>query len=78
MVRLRLRELAQSRGLNMSQVQRKTGLTIGMVRRYWYNQTTQVDLLALDALARLLEIEPGAFFSDEPDEEHGREADGNS
>jgi transcriptional regulator with XRE-family HTH domain len=76
MVRLRLRELAQSRGLNISQVQRKTGLTMGMVRRYWYNQTTQVDLLALDALARLLEIAPGELFTDEPDEERDSEAGG--
>ncbi len=74
MVRLRLRELAQARGLNMSQVQRKTGLTMGMVRRYWYNQTTQVDLLALDALARLLEVPPGTFFTDAPDEARDSES----
>jgi transcriptional regulator with XRE-family HTH domain len=74
MVRLRLRELAQAQGLNLSQVQRRSGLTMGMVRRYWYNQTTQVDLRAIDTLARLLNVTPSAFFTDEPDETAQNEA----
>jgi transcriptional regulator with XRE-family HTH domain len=68
MVRLRLRELATARGLNLSQVQRRAGLTMGMTRRYWYNETTQVDLRAVDVLARLLEVKPGELFTDEPEE----------
>ena len=65
MVRLRLRELAEAQNLNISQVQRRTGLTMGMVRRYWYNQTTQVDLRAISELACLLKVTPGELFTDE-------------
>ncbi len=58
-VKLRLRELAQARGLNLSQVQRRSGLTITMVRRYWRNETTEVSLHALDTLSELLQVTPG-------------------
>ena len=67
MARLRLRELAEARGLNMSQVQRQSGLTMGMVRRYWYNEgkdgpLNEVQLEALDRLARLLGVQPGELL----------------
>jgi transcriptional regulator with XRE-family HTH domain len=66
MARLQLRELAESRGLNMSQVQRQTGLSMGQVRRYWYNDTTLVALDALSALAKLLNVTPGDLLTAEP------------
>lgn len=58
-VKLRLQELARARNLNISQVQRRTGLTITMVRRYWYNETSEVSLQALDILSELLQVAPG-------------------
>lgn len=58
-VKLRLQELALARNLNLSQVQRRTGLTITMVRRYWYNETSEVSLRALDTLSELLQVAPG-------------------
>lgn len=66
MTRLRLRELAQARGLNISQVQRQTGLTMGQVQRYWYNDTTLVALDALGVLARLLNVTPGELLAPDP------------
>ena len=36
MAKLRLNEVAEQKGLNISQLQRKSGLTMGMIRRYWY------------------------------------------
>ena len=59
MATIRLQELAKERGLNLSQVQRRTGLTMGAVRRYWRNEVTSVPLDALDKLAALLGVEPG-------------------
>ena len=58
-VKIRLKELAQDRGLNLSQVQRRTGLTLTMVRRYWYNETSEVSLQALGTLSELLQVAPG-------------------
>lgn len=61
-IRLRLQELAQERKLSLSQVQRRTGLTLTLVRRYWYNDTTMVSLAAIETLAKLLEVNPGDLF----------------
>ncbi len=65
MARLKLREIAEGQGLNMSQLQRKSGLTMGMIRRYWRNETTEVSLEALDKLAELLGVGPGELLTDE-------------
>jgi DNA-binding Xre family transcriptional regulator len=66
-VRLRVKDLAEERGLNMSQLQRQTGLTMGMVRRYWYNegkdgQLDGVSLSALNKIAEVLEVRPGELI----------------
>jgi hypothetical protein len=71
MARLRLRELAEARGHNMSSLSRESKLTLNMVRRYWYNTSngleggpplTEVSLPALDALADVLGVEPGQLI----------------
>ena len=64
-VRLKLKEIAEEKGYNLSQLQRKSGLTMGMVRRYWYNKTCQVTLEALGILAHLLGVTPGELITDE-------------
>lgn len=55
---LRLKELAEAKDKNLtiSQVQRATGLTIGLVRRYWYNQTTSIKFEAVEKLAAFLGV----------------------
>lgn len=62
MTKLRLQEIAQLQGLTISQIQRRTGLTMTMVRRYWYNQTRTVSLDAIDVLSILLNVPPGDLF----------------
>jgi transcriptional regulator with XRE-family HTH domain len=37
MPKLRVRELAQSRGLNLSQLQRRADIAMRTARRYWFN-----------------------------------------
>lgn len=59
MIVIRLKELAEAKGLNMSQVQRRADLTMGLIRRYWYNDTASVDLRAIDRLCEVLDCEPG-------------------
>lgn len=72
MARLQVRDLAEKRGLNMSQLQRESRLTMNMVRRYWYNTAdgkeqgeplSEVSLQALDVLADLFGVEPGDLFT---------------
>lgn len=54
MITIRLKEIAEQRQLNLSQVQRGAQLDMGLVRRYWHNQTTSVDLRALDKIIGFL------------------------
>ena len=72
MARLRVRELAETKKLNMSRLQRATGLTMNMVRRYWYNTADgkeegealkEVQLNALEAIANVLDVEPGDLIA---------------
>lgn len=64
---LRINELAEKNELNMSQVQRQSGLTMTKLRRYWYNETSSVDLDSLCALVELFQkydpgVQPGDLF----------------
>jgi transcriptional regulator with XRE-family HTH domain len=65
LARLRVREIAEARGLNMSRLQRQSGVTMPSVRRYWYNTRDgksigeplrEVDLVVLEAIARVLGV----------------------
>lgn len=66
MPRLIVRELAEARGINMSQLQRSSGVTMPSVRRYWYNTSNgkavghpikEIDLTVLEAIAKALGVE---------------------
>ena len=78
MARLRLREIAEDQGLNMSQLQRQSGLTMGVVRRYWYNTANglaegepleMVSLQHINRLADILKVRPGELLGEEDLEE---------
>jgi transcriptional regulator with XRE-family HTH domain len=70
-VRLRLRELAERKGLKLSHVQRQSGLDLGLVRRYWHNQTGRVSLNELGILAKLLKVKPGDLLTEVIEDEKG-------
>jgi len=55
MIKLRINEIAEQLEINMSQLQRGTGLTMGMVRRYWRNDVESVSLVALTAILRVFQ-----------------------
>ena len=80
MARLRVREIAEEQGLNISQLhQRANQLTPGASLAYttvlglWYNRTKRPDLDSLTAVARALGVEPGELIvkngSEEEDEQ---------
>ena len=51
-MKLRIAEIAAAQELNMSQVQRQTGLTMTKLRRYWYGETKSVEFNALEILLK--------------------------
>lgn len=74
MPRLKVREIAESQGLNMSQLQRRSGVTMPSVRRYWYNTKdgkvegrplSEVNLVVLAAIAGVLGVKSRDLFTDE-------------
>ncbi len=67
-VSLRVRELAENQGLNISKLQIKSGLAMTTVRRYWYEEGEQVSLVALAALAKALGVNPGELLGESKDD----------
>lgn len=59
MVVIRLKEFAEAKGLNKSQLQKRSGLDMGVIRRYWDDSTESYNRQALDKLCELLDCEPG-------------------
>ena len=65
MSKLRVQELARNRGFNISQLQLKTGVAMGTMRRYWYGTRDgkaeglalqEVDLAILASIAKTLQV----------------------
>ena len=78
MGKLRVRQIAEGQGLNMSQLQRQSGLTMGVIRRYWYNTVNgladgeplqMVSLDHLNRIADVLQVRPGALLSEDDPQE---------
>ena len=70
MARLRIKEIAEAKGWNMSQLSRESKQTMGLIRRYWYNQGFQKDRLdevrlsALEAIAKVLGVSIGELIEE--------------
>lgn len=66
MIRLRISEVARSKGLNQSQLQIKAGVTPQLLNRYWHSHTQSVAFEPLEKIAIALGVKPGDLIvSDE-------------
>ncbi|HEU4324478.1 MAG TPA: helix-turn-helix transcriptional regulator [Roseiflexaceae bacterium] len=81
---LRVRALAEERNMNMSQLQKRSGLTMPTIRRYWYNtkdgksegaSMEEVNIAVLEAIARVLGVRAMDLFEIV---EEGAASEGNS
>ena len=68
MAQLRLRELAETRGVTVTQLQRQSGLSRRQLRRYWDNQVKRPNPAVLDELAAILSVDPAALLFGPEDE----------
>lgn len=59
MIKLKIKEIARSQGLNQSQLQIKAGVTPQLLNRYWNNHTQSVAFEPLLKIARALGVNPG-------------------
>jgi transcriptional regulator with XRE-family HTH domain len=69
MLRLRVKEIAEAQGLNRSQLQLKSGVTLSLLNRYWNNNTSEIRLEALEKIAKALGVKSTDLLVDEPTEE---------
>jgi len=54
MLKLIIKEVAEKQGLNRSQLQLRSGVTMPLLTRYWTNKTESVTLPALERIAHAL------------------------
>ena len=72
MAHLRLRELAEERGLTMAQLHPQSGLSRSQLRRYWHDQVQRPTPAVLDTLAKILDVDPAELLF-QPEEEADRD-----
>ncbi|MGH2511021.1 MAG: helix-turn-helix domain-containing protein [Ktedonobacteraceae bacterium] len=69
MITLRIKELAQEKKMTKSLLQRRSGVTMPTLVRYWENDMQSIHLVSLEQIARALGVDPRALFVIEPDTE---------
>ncbi len=67
--RLQIKDIAERRHLNRSQLQMKAGITMPLLNRYWNNKTKSVNLEALGKIARALGVSVRELFAENEEEQ---------
>lgn len=70
MLKLRVKEIAEEQGLNRSQLQIKSGVTLALLNRYWNSTTSEVRLDALEKIAKALGVKPEELLVSDEEEKH--------
>ena len=70
MYRLRVREVATSKGYSISRLSRVADVPIKTVRRAWNDPTYAIQLPSLDRLARALVVTVTELLEDVPDKQN--------
>lgn len=69
MMRLRVRELAQVRGIGLSKLSRIADVNYKTVQTIWRDPYHGVNTKTLERIAKALEVSMSELFEDVPDEE---------
>ncbi len=57
MIRLRVREVAESKGYTMMRLSRETGITFNTIKRLWKNPTVGANVHTLARIAEVLQVD---------------------
>lgn len=68
MIRLRVREIAEAKGLNMAQLARKADVDVRTVRRIYREPTSEISTIVLDKLATALDVKPSELIDSSTDQ----------
>lgn len=66
-VRLKVREIAEQKGFNISTLSRKADVGLSTVRRLWHDPLRHVDFYVLERIAKALEVPVTALIEDVPE-----------
>jgi DNA-binding Xre family transcriptional regulator len=68
MIIVRLKEVAEAKGYNLSRLQKASGIDMGVIRRYWKwdSNLQSLHVPSLDKLCALLDCEPGDLIKRTP------------
>lgn len=69
MTYLRVRELAEAQGLNITTLARKAELSYTTAHALWHDKTDQLNRKTLDRLARALGVQVSDLFGGDPETE---------
>ncbi|WP_052890475.1 helix-turn-helix domain-containing protein [Thermogemmatispora carboxidivorans] len=75
-IRIKLRELAQQKGVSQSRLSRLADLNVGMIQRIYHDPYTNITLSTLEKLARALRVELAELIELDPPLEKEADADG--
>ncbi len=68
MVRLKVKEIAEAKGFNMSSLSRKSDVSFNTVRRLWKDPYHETSTVILEKLARALHVDITNLLEMLPDE----------
>jgi DNA-binding Xre family transcriptional regulator len=69
MIRLKIREIAEAKKINMSKLSRMADLNYNTIRAIWDNDQKDVTVSTLEKIAKALKVEVSELFEALPDEE---------
>ncbi|QBD74505.1 XRE family transcriptional regulator [Ktedonosporobacter rubrisoli] len=69
MTRLRVKELAEEKGFNMTSLSREAKLNFITVKRIFRDPYVEVKKTTLEQIAKALDVQIGELFEDVPDKE---------
>ena len=68
MIRLKIREVAQAKGVSMRRLSREGQLAYKTVRAFWYNPYQEVTSTTLNKLAKYLDVKISDLYDDVTEE----------
>lgn len=66
--RLRVKEVAQAKGLSMTKLHQRSEVAYGTIRKIFHNPYTQINLITLKRLAETLQVAAEELIETVPDE----------
>lgn len=65
-IKWKVRQLAEQKGMNVSQLSEATGMAYSSALDYWHGNARRIDLRTMERLCKALECQPCELFDYQP------------